>query len=210
VEATIKRSLLMQLKEILPGLCFFKPIIFIICLLPFAFFVSGAINQQLGPNPVEAMIRGFGDWAFYFILIGLTISPARKLFKINWLIQYRRMIGLFAFFYVCIHFSSYIWFDQYFDIGKIIQDIIKRPFIAIGFISFLMLVPLALTSTNKMMRRLKKNWGRLHKLVYPVSILTLLHYFMMVKADYLVPIVLLVILSSLLGYRFIPKLLKRS
>ena len=210
MEATIKRSLLMQLKEILPGLCFFKPIIFIICLLPFAFFVSGAINQQLGPNPVEAMIRGFGDWAFYFILIGLTISPARKLFKINWLIQYRRMIGLFAFFYVCIHFSSYIWFDQYFDIGKIIQDIIKRPFIAIGFISFLMLVPLALTSTNKMMRRLKKNWGRLHKLVYPVSILTLLHYFMMVKADYLVPIVLLVILSSLLGYRFIPKLLKRS
>ena len=200
----------MQLKEILPGLCFFKPIIFIICLLPFAFFVSGAINQQLGPNPVEAMIRGFGDWAFYFILIGLTISPARKLFKINWLIQYRRMIGLFAFFYVCIHFSSYIWFDQYFDVGKIIQDIIKRPFIAIGFISFLMLVPLALTSTNKMMRRLKKNWGRLHKLVYPVSILTLLHYFMMVKADYLVPIVLLVILSSLLGYRFIPKLLKRS
>ena len=120
------------------------------------------------------------------------------------------MIGLFAFFYVCIHFSSYIWFDQYFDVGKIIQDIIKRPFIAIGFISFLMLVPLALTSTNKMMRRLKKNWGRLHKLVYPVSILTLLHYFMMVKADYLVPIVLLVILSSLLGYRFIPKLLKRS
>jgi len=210
VEVLIKRGWLMQLKEILPGLCFFKPIIFIICLLPFAFFVSGAINQQLGPNPVEAMIRGFGDWAFYFILIGLTISPARKLFKINWLIQYRRMIGLFAFFYVCIHFSSYIWFDQYFDVGKIIQDIIKRPFIAIGFISFLMLVPLALTSTNKMMRRLKKNWGRLHKLVYPVSILTLLHYFMMVKADYLVPIVLLVILSSLLGYRFIPKLLKRS
>jgi len=210
VEVLIKRGWLMQLKEILPGLCFFKPIIFIICLLPFAFFVSGAINQQLGPNPVEAMIRGFGDWAFYFILIGLTISPARELFKINWLIQYRRMIGLFAFFYVCIHFSSYIWFDQSFDVGKIIQDIIKRPFIAIGFISFLMLVPLALTSTNKMMRRLKKNWGRLHKLVYPVSILTLLHYFMMVKADYLVPIVLLVILSSLLGYRFIPKLLKRS
>ncbi len=193
----------MQLKEILPGLCFFKPIIFIICLLPFAFFVSGAINQQLGPNPVESMIRGFGDWAFYFILIGLTISPARKLFKLNWLIQYRRMIGLFAFFYVCIHFSSYIWFDQYFDVVKIIQDIIKRPFIAIGFISFLMLVPLALTSTNKMMRRLKKNWGRLHKLIYPVSILTLLHYFMMVKADYLVPGVLLVILSILLGYRLI-------
>jgi len=210
VDAMIKRGWLMQLKAIMPGLCFFKPLIFIICLLPFASLVSGAINQQLGPNPVEAMIRGFGDWGIYFILIGLTISPARKLFKLNWLIQYRRMIGLFAFFYVCMHFSSYIWFEQYFDIEKIIQDIIKRPFIAIGFVSFLMLIPLAITSTNKMMRRLKKNWARIHKLIYPVSILTLLHYFMMVKADYLVPIVLLVILSGLLGYRFLPKLLKRS
>jgi len=203
VEAIIKRGWLMQLKEVLPGLCFFKPLVFLICLLPFASFVSGAINQQLGPNPVEAMIRGFGDWGIYFILIGLSISPARKILKLNWLIQYRRMIGLFAFFYVCMHFSSYIWFDHFFNIDEIIKDIIKRPFIAIGFVSFLMLVPLALTSTNNMMRRLKKNWGRLHKLVYLVSILTLLHYFMMVKADYLVPLVLLAVLSGLLGYRLI-------
>lgn len=201
MEAIIKRGWFMQLKEILPGLCFFKPLIFLICLLPFASIVSGAINQQLGPNPVEAMIRGFGDWGIYFILIGLSISPVRKILNLHWLIQYRRMIGLFAFFYVCIHFSSYIWFEQFFDIEKIINDIIKRPFITIGFVSFLMLVPLALTSTNKMMRRLKKNWGRLHKLVYPISVLTLLHYFMMVKADYLVPGVLLVILSILLAYR---------
>jgi len=191
----------MQLKEILPGLCFFKPLIFLICLLPFASIVSGAINQQLGPNPVEAMIRGFGDWGIYFILIGLSISPVRKIFNLNWLTQFRRMIGLFAFFYVTMHFSSYIWFEQFFDIEKIINDIVKRPFITIGFVSFLMLVPLALTSSNKMMRRLKKNWGRLHKLVYPISVLTLLHYFMMVKADYLVPGVLLVILSILLAYR---------
>ena len=193
----------MQIKEYLPGLCFFKPLVFMICLLPFASFVSGALNQQLGPNPVEAMIRGFGDWGIYFLLIGLSISPVRKIFKLNWLIQYRRMIGLFAFFYVCLHFTSYIWFEQFFDFEKIIKDIIKRPFITIGFISFLMLVPLALTSTNKMMRRLKKNWGRLHKLVYPVSILTLLHYFMMVKADYLVPGILLIILATLLAYRLI-------
>jgi len=200
VEAIIKRGF-MQLKEILPGLCFFKPLIFLICLLPFASIVSGAINQQLGPNPVEAMIRGFGDWGIYFILIGLSISPVRKIFNLNWLTQFRRMIGLFAFFYVTMHFSSYIWFEQFFDIEKIINDIVKRPFITIGFVSFLMLVPLALTSSNKMMRRLKKNWGRLHKLVYPISVLTLLHYFMMVKADYLVPGVLLVILSILLAYR---------
>lgn len=200
MEAIIKRGF-MQLKEILPGLCFFKPLIFLICLLPFASIVSGAINQQLGPNPVEAMIRGFGDWGIYFILIGLSISPVRKIFNLNWLTQFRRMIGLFAFFYVTMHFSSYIWFEQFFDIEKIINDIVKRPFITIGFVSFLMLVPLALTSSNKMMRRLKKNWGRLHKLVYPISVLTLLHYFMMVKADYLVPGVLLVILSILLAYR---------
>jgi len=203
MEAIIKRGWLMQIKEYLPGLCFFKPLVFMICLLPFASFVSGALNQQLGPNPVEAMIRGFGDWGIYFLLIGLSISPVRKIFNLNWLIQYRRMIGLFAFFYVCLHFTSYIWFEQFFDFEKIIKDIIKRPFITIGFISFLMLVPLALTSTNKMMRRLKKNWGRLHKLVYPVSILTLLHYFMMVKADYLVPGILLIILSTLLAYRLI-------
>ena len=203
MDAMIKRGWIMQIKEYLPGLCFFKPLVFMICLLPFASFVSGAINQQLGPNPVEAMIRGFGDWGIYFLLIGLSISPARKIFNLNWLIQYRRMIGLFAFFYVCLHFTSYIWFEQFFDIEKIIKDIIKRPFITIGFISFLMLVPLALTSTNKMMRRLKKNWGRLHKLVYPVSILTLLHYFMMVKADYLVPGILLIILATLLAYRLI-------
>jgi len=208
MDAMIKRGWFMQIKEYLPGLCFFKPLVFMICLLPFASFVSGAINQQLGPNPVEAMIRGFGDWGIYFLLIGLSISPTRKIFNLNWLIQYRRMIGLFAFFYVCLHFTSYIWFEQFFDYEKIIKDIFKRPFIAVGFISFLMLVPLALTSTNKMMRRLKKNWGRLHKLVYPVSILTLLHYFMMVKADYLVPGVLLVILSLLLGYRVIVNLKK--
>ena len=208
MDAMIKRGWLMQIKDYLPGLCFFKPLVFMICLLPFASFVSGAINQQLGPNPVEAMIRGFGDWGIYFLLIGLTISPMRKIPGLNWLIQYRRMIGLFAFFYVCLHFTSYIWFEEFFDVEKIIKDIIKRPFITVGFISFLMLVPLALTSTNKMMRRLKKNWGRLHKLVYPVSILTLLHYFMMVKADYLVPGVLLVILSLLLAYRVIVNLKK--
>jgi methionine sulfoxide reductase heme-binding subunit len=206
MEAVLKSRWFMQLVSKLPGVNFFKPVVFIVCLLPFVNLMFGAFENTLGPNPVEAMIRGFGDWGIYFLLIGLSISPARKIFKLNWLIQYRRMIGLFAFFYVCIHFTSYIWFEQFFNFDEIIKDIIKRPFITIGFISFLMLVPLALTSTNKMMRRLKKNWGRLHKLVYPVSMLTLLHYFMMVKADYLVPGVLLVILGVLLGYRLIANL----
>lgn len=149
------------------------------------------------------MIRTLGDWGIYFLLIGLTITPARKVFNLSWLVHYRRMIGLFAFFYVSMHFLSYIWFDQFFNFDEIVKDIIKRPFITIGFINFILLVPLALTSTNSMMKRLKKNWGRLHKIIYPVSMLALLHYFMMIKADYLVPSVLLVILVILLGYRLI-------
>jgi len=201
LEAVLKSNLFMQLKEKFPGVSFFKPLIFILCLLPFLLLVMNAINNNLGPNPVEEIIRTLGDWGIYFLLIGLTISPARKVFKQNWLFRYRRMIGLFAFFYVSMHFLSYIWFDQFFSIDDIVKDIIKRPFITIGFICYLLLVPLALTSTNGMMKRLKKNWGRLHKVVYPVSMLALLHYFMMVKADYLVPGVMLVILSLLLGYR---------
>ena len=169
--------------------------------MPFVLLVLNALDNNLGPNPVEEMIRTLGDWGIYFLLTGLAISPARKVFKQTWLIRYRRMIGLFAFFYVSMHFLSYIWFEQFFSVDDIVKDIIKRPFITIGFVCYLLLMPLALTSTNGMMRRLKKNWGRLHKVVYPVSMLALLHYFMMVKADFLVPGVMLVILSVLLGYR---------
>jgi len=206
LEAVLKSELLMQLKSRFPGVSFFKPIVFVLCLMPFALLVMNAVNNELGPNPVEEMIRTLGDWGIYFILIGLTVSPARKVFNLPWLIRYRRMIGLFAFFYVSMHFLAYIWFDQFFNVDEIVKDIIKRPFITIGFTCFLLLVPLALTSTNGMMKRLKKNWGRLHKMVYAVSMLALLHYFMMIKADYLVPSALLVILSVLLGYRLVLKL----
>ena len=180
---------------------YLKPLLFVLCLYPFISLLHAAITQQLGPNPAEALIRGFGDWALYFLLLGLAITPARQLLKLSSLLSYRRMLGLFAFFYVCLHFLSYIWFDMFFDWSEILRDIIKRPFITIGFICFLLLWPLALTSTNKMMRRLKKNWGRLHKLVYPISLLAMLHYFMMTRADYLQPALLLLILLSLLGYR---------
>ena len=206
MEAVVKNSLYMIIKERVAGIVFFKPLVFILCLLPFVLLVINALNNELGPNPVEEIIRTLGDWAIYFILIGLTITPARKVFNLNGLIRYRRMLGLFAFFYVCMHFLSYIWFDQFFSVEDIVKDIIKRPFITIGFISFLLLIPLAITSTNGMMKRLKKNWVRLHKMIYPVSMLVLLHYFMMIKADYLVPGVMLVILSILLGYRVFLKL----
>jgi len=180
-----------------------KPPVFVLCLMPFVLLVLGAFNNTLGPNPVEEMIRTLGDWGIYFLLIGLCISPLRRLFGAMWLIRYRRMIGLFAFFYISMHFLGYIWFEQFFSVDEIIKDIIKRPFITIGFINFLLLILLAVTSTNAMMKRLKKNWGRIHRLVYPVTMLALLHYFMMVKADYLVPLVLLIILSVLLSYRLV-------
>lgn len=201
LQAVVKNSLFMQLKFWLVTGWLMKPVLFILCLIPFFSLLTGVFNNSLGPNPVETIIRTLGDWGIYFLLTGLAISPVRKVFKLNRLVQYRRMIGLFAFFYICMHFVSYIWFDQFFDVSEIIKDIIKRPFITVGFICFLLLVPLALTSTNAMMRRLKKNWGRLHKLVYPISMLALLHYFMMIKADYFQPLILLVILSVLLGYR---------
>jgi len=205
LEAVIKKNLYMLLKEKMPGVSFFKPLVFVLCLIPFALLGMNALNNNLGPNPVEEMIRTLGDWGIYFLLTGLAITPARKVFKLNWLIRYRRMIGLFAFFYVSMHFLSYLWFEQFFSVQEIVKDIIKRPFITIGFVCYLLLVPLALTSTNGMMKRLKKNWVRLHKVVYPVSMLALLHYFMMIKADYLVPGVMLVILSLLLGYRVVTK-----
>ena len=205
MEAVIKKNLYMLLKEKMPGVSFFKPLVFVLCLIPFALLGMNALNNNLGPNPVEEMIRTLGDWGIYFLLTGLAITPARKVFKLNWLIRYRRMIGLFAFFYVSMHFLSYLWFEQFFSVQEIVKDIIKRPFITIGFVCYLLLVPLALTSTNGMMKRLKKNWVRLHKVVYPVSMLALLHYFMMIKADYLVPGVMLVILSLLLGYRVVTK-----
>ncbi len=187
-----------------------RPVVFILCLMPFVLLMLGAFNNELGPNPVEVMIRTLGDWGIYFLLIGLCISPLRKLTGVQWLIRYRRMIGLFAFFYVSMHFLSYIWFEQFFSVDEIVKDIIKRPFITIGFINFLLLILLAVTSTNAMMKRLKKNWGRLHKLVYPVTMLALLHYFMMIKADYLMPIVLLVILGVLLGYRLIMRFSRKQ
>jgi len=210
LQAVIKNSLVMQIKDRVSDIGFFKPIVFLLSLSPFLFLLRGAFDNNLGPNPVEYMIRYLGDWGIYFLLMGLSISPVRKIFNLNNLIRFRRMVGLFAFFYISMHFLSYIWFEQFFSIDEIIKDIIKRPFITIGFINFLLLIPLVLTSTNGMMRRLKKNWGRLHKLVYPVSALALLHYFMMVKADYLVPGVLLVILSVLLGYRVFKRYIYRE
>jgi len=166
-----------------------KPTIFLLCLLPFFSFIYGAFTDALGVNPVETLTHESGQWALRFLLITLTITPLRRLTKINWLIKLRRMLGLFVFFYATLHFITYIWLDQFFDWQEILIDIPKRPFITIGFVSFLLLLPLAITSTKSMQRRLKKKWKTLHKLVYIVPVLVVIHFIWSLKADYSEPLV---------------------
>lgn len=178
-----------------------KPILFTVCLAPFIALVIGAVNNTLGTNPVETMTHETGEWTLCFLLLTLLITPLRRLSGKSWLIKLRRMLGLYAFFYACLHFITYIWFDHYFDWVEIIKDIPKRPFITVGFSAFVLLIPLAVTSNNKMMRRLKKNWVKLHRLVYVIAVLGVLHFLWLVKADTLEPLIYASILLILLGYR---------
>ncbi len=178
-----------------------KPLLFVACLLPLVFLIIGAINETLGANPVETMTRGTGEWTLRFLLLTLLVTPARQILSWPWLIKLRRMLGLYVFFYAVMHLLTYVWFDQFFDLNEIVKDIIKRPFITVGFAAFILLIPLAMTSTNKMIRRLKKNWVRLHKLVYVIAVLAVLHFVWLVKADYQEPIVYGVILLILLLHR---------
>jgi methionine sulfoxide reductase heme-binding subunit len=178
-----------------------KPLVFGLCLLPLVLLIYGAINNTLGVNPVEAMTRKTGDWTYYFLLITLSITPLRRFFDQSWLIQYRRMFGLYVFFYASLHLLTYVWFDQYFNLNDIVRDIIKRPFITLGMLCWLLLVPLAITSNQAMIRRLKKNWVRLHLLVYPIAMTGLIHHVMMIKADYQQPLILGIILLLLLASR---------
>lgn len=178
-----------------------KPILLVVCLVPFIALVIGAVNDTLGTNPVETMTHETGEWTLRFLLVTLMITPLRRLSGKSWLIKLRRLFGLYAFFYACLHFITYIWFDHYFDWIEIIRDIPKRPFITVGFTAFVLLIPLAATSTNKMMRLLKKNWIKLHKLIYVIAVLGILHFLWLVKADTLEPLIYAGILLVLLGYR---------
>ena len=179
-----------------------KPVLFIVCLIPLALMTWDALNNQLGANPIEKIMRRTGDWTLRFLLITLTITPARQLLNLPWLIKLRRMLGLFAFFYALLHFTNYIWLDQYFDVDEIIKDVIKRKYITIGFVCFLMLIPLAITSTNKMVKRLGgKRWQKLHKSVYAIAIGGVIHYLWLVKKDLTEPLIYAILLAILLGYR---------
>jgi sulfoxide reductase heme-binding subunit YedZ len=179
-----------------------KPILFIAALIPLAFLVYRALNNDLGANPIETINRYTGDWVLRFLLITLAVTPLRRLTGWNGLLRYRRMLGLFAFFYACVHFLSWAWLDQYFVLADILQDVAKRPYITVGFASFLMLIPLALTSTNAMIRRLgAKRWQQLHRLVYLIGIGGVVHFLWLVKSDIREPLVYGAVLALLLGFR---------
>jgi sulfoxide reductase heme-binding subunit YedZ len=179
-----------------------KPLVFILCLVPLMLLVYGAINNTLGVNPVEAMTRKTGDWTYYLLLMTLSVTPLRKLLGLSWLIHYRRMLGLYVFFYASLHLLTYVWFDQYFVVADILRDIIKRPFITLGMLCWLLLLPLAVTSNQAMIKRLKKNWARLHKLVYLIAVVGLIHHIMMIKADYQQPLILGAVLTVLFASRW--------
>ncbi len=157
--------------------------------MPFALLVLDAVNDNLGTNPVETLTHETGKLALQFLLMTLCITPIRKLTKTGWLIKLRRMLGLYAFFYAVLHFITYIWLDQFFDWIEILLDIPKRPFITIGFASFVLLIPLAITSTHAMQRRLKKKWLMLHKLVYVIPMLVIVHFLWSLKADFSEPLI---------------------
>ncbi len=158
-----------------------KPIVFIAALLPLAWLTYAILSDNLGANPIEAFTRSLGDWALRFLLLTLLATPLRRAMGWSWPILYRRMLGLYAFFYATLHLSSYIVLDQFFFWPDIWADIIKRPFITVGMISFLLLIPLAATSNKYSFRRLGKYWQRLHRLVYFITAGVILHFFMMQK-----------------------------
>ena len=173
----------------------------LILLLPLALACWHFYHDELGANPVEEMTHITGEWALRLLLITLAISPLRRILKINGLIHLRRLFGVLCFVYATCHFLVYFIFDQWFDFALIVEDIKERPYITVGFTAFILLIPLAITSTNAMQKKLQENWVKLHKLVYVISILVILHFWWLVKADLLQPIIYASILMLLLGYR---------
>ena len=177
---------------------------FLLCLLPLAVLLARAFSVAglgLGANPIEELLHELGRWGLKFLLLTLTVTPLRRWTGWIWLIGFRRMLGLFAFFYVVLHFTVYAVLDQGLDIADIFEDILKRPYITLGMAGLLMLVPLAVTSTKGMMRRLGKRWQKLHRLVYVIAIVAVWHFYWQVKLDTLDATVYVVILAGLLGTR---------
>ena len=192
-----------------------KLVVFPACLVPLANLAWQAAKANLGANPIEAITHSTGDWTLIFLLVTLSITPLRKVTRQLWLIQFRRMFGLFAYFYACLHFLTYIWLDQGFDVHSMAKDVYKRPFITMGFTAFVLLAPLAVTSTRKMIQRLGgRRWQWLHRLIYVSAAAAIVHFTWAMKKDHHRPIEYGIVLAVLLGYRVIvwvaPKILGKS
>ncbi len=190
-----------------------KPVVFVLCLLPLAWLVVGAVADRLGANPAEELIRSTGDWTLRFLCLALAVTPLRQLTRTPQLARYRRMLGLFTFFYACLHLLAYGWLDMGFDVADIGRDILKRPFILVGFGTWLLLLPLALTSFNRAVRWLGgRQWQALHRLVYLIAGLALLHFFWMRsgKNDFAEVGVYAAIIAALLGWRAYRRLIPKS
>lgn len=179
-----------------------KVFVFAFALIPLALLIRMILTDQLGPNPIETLNRFTGDWTLRFLLITLAVTPLRQISGWQYLLRFRRMLGLFAFFYVCLHFLSWLWIDKLFDVDEIVKDVFKRPFITVGFTCFVLLIPLAITSTQGMVRRLGgRRWRSLHRLVYAIGIGGVVHFWWLVKSDIREPLIYATILTFLLGYR---------
>ena len=191
----------------------YKPLVFIASLGPICWLVMcgfGLFGQSLGPDPIKLTLHTIGKTALNFLMITLMVTPVRHLTGWTHILRIRRMLGLFAFFYALLHFMIYLGLDQEFDFAGVTKDIVKRPYITIGFIALLLLIPLAVTSTNKMMRRLGRRWQKLHRLVYLITILGVWHYYWQVKKDVREPLIYAAILAVLLGYRVVRAWRKRQ
>jgi sulfoxide reductase heme-binding subunit YedZ len=186
-------------------LSYVKPLAFVICLIPFGQLLFWAYTGDLGANPIDTITRFTGSWALFILLASLSITPLRRVTGWNELIKYRRMLGLFAFFYAALHFATYMVLDLYFDFTAIAKDILKRPYITVGFSALVLMLPLAVTSTSAMIRRLGKRWQQLHRLVYVIAILGVLHFYWLVKSDVRRPAQYGAVLLLLLGFRLVMK-----
>lgn len=182
---------------------YLKPIVFLAALVPLGRLAWKAYNSALGANPIQVITWSTGTWTLVFLMITLSITPVRKITRQYWLIQFRRMTGLFAFLYGCLHFTTYIWLDQFFDWQSIVKDVYKRPFITVGFTAFVLMIPLAATSFQRAIRWLGKRWQVLHRLIYAVAIAGVIHYIWLVKKDLRKPLIYATILALLLLFRVV-------
>ena len=189
---------------------YLKPVLFLACLAPAARLAWRGFHAQLGANPIEAITHGTGDWTLTFLLITLAVTPLRKLTRQYWLIKFRRMFGLFAFFYGCLHLMTYVWLDKFFDVHEMLKDIAKRRFITAGMTAFALMLPLALTSTQWSIRKLGgKRWQALHRLIYFSAAAGVIHYIWLVKADLKKPLEYGFVLAVLILFRIGARLAAR-